>query len=208
MSDSVSIVERLCRLLGHDETAVLIPNVGAVDDVLAVVERCIQHELPAGLKALYRKYDGELQAPADQSPRLFFGYSWLPLADAVSSYLFEVRWAKESARYGTPPPVSLPENCVQMVAFSPGWFPLTASASDMIAIDFSPGPNGTVGQVINFGRDVCKRRLVLAKSFDAFLLAVEAEYLEKRGHVRLCEDDGFALEDRADFVAKLSGSRA
>lgn len=59
---------------------------------------------------------------------------------------------------------------VRPVYTHPAWLPLWSdpSRADYIGIDLDPGPRGTRGQVINFGRDE-EQHAVLAASFGALL---------------------------------------
>ena len=52
---------------------------------------------------------------------------------------------------------------------SPGWIPFASdSGGNCLGIDLDPGPTGTRGQVINFGRDE-DEKFVLAPSMNEFL---------------------------------------
>lgn len=65
-----------------------------------------------------------------------------------------------------------PEGSIQKAYVHPGWIPVARDwGGNNIAVDLAPGPNGTWGQVILFGRDYdCK--YVVAKSWAHFLAMV------------------------------------
>lgn len=67
---------------------------------------------------------------------------------------------------------SQPEGAIQKAYAHPGWIPMARDwGGNNIAVDLAPGPNGTWGQVILFGRDYdCK--YVVAKSWAHFLAMV------------------------------------
>jgi hypothetical protein len=72
---------------------------------------------------------------------------------------------------------SFPVDYVRPVYFDRGWIPLTYdSGGNHIGVDLNPGPKGTRGQVIVFGRDD-EFHTVLALSWGQFLtdLADELE---------------------------------
>jgi cell wall assembly regulator SMI1 len=67
---------------------------------------------------------------------------------------------------------SQPPNAIQKVYAHPGWIPLVRDwGGNNLAVDLAPGPTGTWGQVILFGRDYdCK--YVVARSWTALLATV------------------------------------
>ncbi|KAI9885357.1 MAG: 1,2-dihydroxy-3-keto-5-methylthiopentene dioxygenase [Watsoniomyces obsoletus] len=67
---------------------------------------------------------------------------------------------------------SQPSNAVRKAYAHPGWIPLARDwGGNNIAVDLAPGPAGTWGQIIIFGRDFdCK--YVVARSWAAFLAMV------------------------------------
>lgn len=66
---------------------------------------------------------------------------------------------------------SFPEGAIRRLHANRGWIPLVgmgAQTSNHIGIDLDPGPDGVVGQVINFGGDESDK-FVLATSWGRFL---------------------------------------
>ena len=67
---------------------------------------------------------------------------------------------------------SQPASAVRKAYAHPGWIPLARDwGGNNIAVDLAPGPAGTWGQVIIFGRDFDRKYLV-ARSWSAFLATV------------------------------------
>ncbi|CUS11954.1 unnamed protein product [Tuber aestivum] len=67
---------------------------------------------------------------------------------------------------------SQPEGAVVKAYAHPGWIPMVRDwGGNNIAVDLAPGPNGTWGQVILFGRDY-DTKYVVAKSWPHFLAMV------------------------------------
>ncbi|CAI4211412.1 unnamed protein product, partial [Parascedosporium putredinis] len=74
---------------------------------------------------------------------------------------------------GSPRPTDVDApNSVQKVYAHPAWIPLVRDwGGNNLAVDLAPGPSGTWGQIILFGRDYdCK--YVVARSWAAFLAVV------------------------------------
>ncbi|OWK45110.1 hypothetical protein FRUB_01441 [Fimbriiglobus ruber] len=72
---------------------------------------------------------------------------------------------------------SVPTGVIQPDYANPGWIPLTKAASaSHLAADLAPGPTGSAGQIINFGRDEWEK-WVLAASWGEFLHSY-AKFLE------------------------------
>jgi cell wall assembly regulator SMI1 len=74
---------------------------------------------------------------------------------------------------------SHPAGAVKLRYANRGWLPFAGDEQNFIAIDFDPGPNGTIGQVINTGRDDMMRH-VIAPTFSAFLEFVAQQFAAGR----------------------------
>ena len=93
---------------------------------------------------------------------------------------------------------SFPEGAIQLDYINRGWIPLSRDGGgNHIGVDLSPGPKGTKGQVINFGRDE-REKCVLAASWGEFLSDF-ADFLEM---APTDEVAGFSLEEVPDAVFK------
>ncbi|KAI5791432.1 hypothetical protein FPQ18DRAFT_367475 [Pyronema domesticum] len=81
-----------------------------------------------------------------------------------------------------------PDDTVQKVYSHPGWIPMVRDwGGNYLAIDLAPGPRGTWGQVIIFGRDY-DTKYVVSKSW-AHFLAMYADDLQS-SHWHVDEDSG------------------
>jgi cell wall assembly regulator SMI1 len=99
----------------------------------------------------------------------------------------------ERAREGR----SGPAGAIQAGCFRKGWIPLyTALDNNYLGLDLDPGPAGTAGQIINFGRDE-REQFVIATSFKELLAFLV--HLVERGHFVLEPADPDAKDrDPAD----------
>jgi cell wall assembly regulator SMI1 len=69
-----------------------------------------------------------------------------------------------------------PPDTIQRVYAHPAWIPLAKDFNgNNIAVDLCPGPRGTWGQVILFGRD-CETKYVVARGWASFLAAVADDF--------------------------------
>ena len=163
--------------LGIDMRAQVNPP--ATEQQIAAVEAAIGYEFPEDLRQLYLFANGQrdtlemAERPGVTGAGPFFGrYDFLSLEQALDQYrvwlgIYEdegenfssvYNWTR--ARAGDP---------VHGDYWRPGWFPFSHdSAGNSYAVDLSPAPGGTYGQVILIGRDEDERR-VLAPSLGAFL---------------------------------------
>ena len=82
-----------------------------------------------------------------------------------------------------------PPDTIQKVYAHPAWIPLAKDFSgNNIAVDLCPGPRGTWGQIILFGRD-CDTKYVVARSWASFLAAVADDF--EGGEARFDVDESF-----------------
>ena len=78
-----------------------------------------------------------------------------------------------------------PPDTIQRVYAHPAWIPLAKDYNgNNIAVDLCPGPRGTWGQIILFGRD-CETKYVVARSWASFLAAVAEDF--EGGEARFVE---------------------
>ena len=156
-------------------------NPPATEAQIAAAEERIGYRLPDDLRALYRIADGqqEMDVYAERhagSPvaALFGQYVFVSLDEAVRDYgvwreiydeagpNFRSEYGWTTARAGDP---------VYPDYWHPGWFPFANDGGgNAYAVDLSPAPGGTYGQIILIGRDEDERR-VLAPSLSAFMAA-------------------------------------
>lgn len=70
----------------------------------------------------------------------------------------------------------VPEGSIQSAYTNPGWIGLAYDAGgNYLGVDLAPGPNGVVGQVINFGPDE-NTRYVIAQSWSEFISMVAQDH--------------------------------
>jgi len=154
-------------------------NPPASPDQIAAAERRIGYAFPEDLRRLYLTADGQRSAldvvPGrgfNAAASLFGRYEFVPLEEAVRDYEawkgihddagpdFAATYDWTTARAGHP---------VHPDYWRPGWFPFANDGGgNAYAVDLSPAPGGTYGQVILIGRDEDERR-VLAPSLGEFL---------------------------------------
>ncbi|KAH7553208.1 hypothetical protein J3E72DRAFT_217331 [Bipolaris maydis] len=78
---------------------------------------------------------------------------------------------------------SQPPNAIQKAYAHPAWIPLARDwGGNYLAVDLAPGPNGTWGQIIIFGRDY-DRKYVVARSWGALLAMVADDFASKDVHL-------------------------
>ncbi len=78
---------------------------------------------------------------------------------------------------------SQPPNAVQKAYAHPAWIPLARDwGGNYLATDLAPGPTGTWGQIIIFGRDYdCK--FVVARSWGALLASIADDFGSNDAHI-------------------------
>ena len=96
-----------------------------------------------------------------------------------------------------------PPDAIQKVYAHPQWIPLAKDFSgNNIAVDLCPGPRGTWGQVILFGRD-CDTKYVVARSWASFLAAVADDFEGGEARFEVDEDAQFRETFREIGSAEL-----
>ena len=98
---------------------------------------------------------------------------------------------------------SFPEHAVALDYANADWVSLTKSAgsSDYLGVDLAPGPAGTIGQVIYFGRDE-ERKCVLAVGWAGFLADL-ATFLESGAVTDFDPDSSEPSEWYSDAVGGM-----
>ena len=96
-----------------------------------------------------------------------------------------------------------PPDTIQKVYAHPQWIPLAKDFSgNNIAVDLCPGPRGTWGQVILFGRD-CETKYVVARSWASFLAAVADDFEGGEARFEIDEDAQFRETFKEIGLAEL-----
>lgn len=163
-------------------------NPGTEDGRIREIEVMGQVSLPQAYYAIYRDCNGE----KPNSGGLFFGLSLLSIDDALS----EMEGLYDIIDGGLD---GLDDDCTSNIEgvvkhdyLHKQWIPLLSDGcGNYVGLDFAPGPNGTVGQVINFGRDEDIKH-AFAQSLD--------EFIDKFYHILeapevICEDGQYLYSD-------------
>lgn len=165
----------------------------ATEAQLRAFEAAVGPRLPAAVRDSYRVYDGQCAGPG-----IVYGLAVQPLADCLRQWQTWVKGYGSNLKDGSAAGLDarctcFPADFVKPVYFDRGWVPLTYdSGGNHIGVDLNPGPAGTPGQVIVFGRDD-EFHTVLALSWGQFLTDL-ADELEA-GNYRL----GLADQDYPEF---------
>jgi cell wall assembly regulator SMI1 len=144
---------------------------GATDAELDALETATGLKLPESFRTLYRWHDGQ-----DWSVGFALGLHFLPLKQVGREWeMWEDIGQSHPEMNAEIPSTSHPAGAVRDAYTTPGWLGFLADGGgNSVGLDFNPGPSGTPGQVITFGRDE-EQKFVLADSLDAFL----REYLHR-----------------------------
>lgn len=159
--------------------------------------------LPQDVRESFFVHDG--QDRGGKPTGVFFGVALLDIEEVQEEH--EV-WTTVAQRYKPIPSqpkqalellqrqASIPRDAIQLLYSHPGWIPLAKDyMGNNIGVDLAPGPAGTWGQVILFGRDY-DTKYVVARSWGAFLAAF-ADDLEG-GSWTIDEESGDLLINEGD----------
>ena len=131
------------------------------------LKREVGQRLPQSLRDIYLQNDGQ-----DRKTMygIFFGLEFLSLENLIDNWNVWRDVASDSF-YADMIDFSTfyPEEAIKHKYACAGWFPFSVDGGgNHLGIDLSPGPQGKIGQVINFGADE-ENKVVVATSFEAFL---------------------------------------
>ncbi len=169
-------------------------NPPADEAAIADLERLIGHELPEPVKAGWRLHDGQ-RCEDDFGAAL--GFWWQPVAEVAREWNSwrEIREENDEEFFESldASQQSYPRQAIKRQYSSPGWIPLLRWPfdGDYVGLDVDPGPEGTPGQVINFGRDQ-ENKFVIADNFAVLLAWIVQE--AKAGRVKFIDGDEPELE--------------
>ena len=160
---------------------------GVTDAELNALEQRTGLKLPEAFRTLYKWHDG------DGGRVAIFGleyvrvstveYAWNTWQDVILSSP-EMNTEFDS--------FSFPPKAIRNLYSSPGWLGfLEDKGGNYVGLDSNPGPAGTTGQVITFGRDE-EKKYVLANSLEDFL----REYARRlnSGRVSVVKLKGYSQE--------------
>ncbi|WP_237724616.1 SMI1/KNR4 family protein [Deinococcus alpinitundrae] len=159
---------------------------GTSDAELDALEEATGLQLPSAFRTLYRWHDGQ-----NWSAGGVFGLGFESLEGVQHEWEtwkeLEPDFGNETENHASHPPGAITERYINT-----GWLGfLTDGSGNSVGLDLNPGPAGTLGQVITFGRDE-ENKSVLADSLDTFF----REYLARleAGRVTAVRLSGFADE--------------
>jgi len=144
-------------------------NPPATVEEIDSIEQLVGVKLPAQLRELYLYANGQSN---EAQTGLWYGLPMLSTSEIEREWkawyeLFteegmqEFIYSDEHSSYK--------EGYIKPMYMNPKWVPLSNdSGGNHFGIDYDPGPKGTKGQIINFGRDEFVK-YVLGDSFDDFL---------------------------------------
>jgi cell wall assembly regulator SMI1 len=155
---------------------------GASAPQLLSLQAALDTPLPSAFQDWARTHDGQ----ADDAVGLLDGNLLLPIAEIRSQWAAMNALLKQG--HFQQPGESEPPGAIEPVWWSPRWIPIASDGSgNLVCIDMAPGPDGTVGQIIDFDHETV-HRTVLAPSFEAYVRKVVGEVLA--GRYGYSEDHG------------------
>ena len=132
----------------------------ASDADLNALEEVTGLTLPQAFRTLYQWHDGGDMFGLEFESLAAVQYQWKTWQELAPDF------GAEADGHVSHPPGAITERCINT-----GWLGfLNDGGGNYVGLDFAPGPAGTFGQVITFGRDE-EHKYVLADSLDAFLHA-------------------------------------
>lgn len=132
-------------------------NVPASPEALQEFEHMLGSPLPPAVRESFLQADGQ-DLEANNPAGIFYGLQLLPLDEAMREWSYW-RQVEADPSTGANPAVlatmaSIPPKWIKSEYTSRGWIPLLSDRSgNYVGVDLDPGPGGSWGQVIIFGRD-------------------------------------------------------
>ncbi|WP_407571065.1 SMI1/KNR4 family protein [Deinococcus altitudinis] len=193
--ETSAVLDRLAAWLAAELPEVLAAlQPGATEAELNALEALTGQPLPSDVRALYGWRNGQnLDHPATGP---FFGLTFLPLPEVARHWSAWQEVLSSMPELGEPDEnyTSEPAGAVQPIGISRGWIGFAYDhGGNHLGIDLTPGPTGTAGQIINFGRDE-HARFVLSASMTGFLEWLASQY----------EAGNFVIEDEGDGERSLN----
>lgn len=163
-------------------------NPPASHEGISILDEIYTGKVPDELKAIYRIHDGQTGA----SNGIFAGYYFMSIREIIEAQALAVSFYEDTTlnKYAK----SLIAEEILPTFVHPERLSFASSGGgNFLAIDLKPGDKGTVGQVINCGRDDSIMQ-VLSYSFSDFL--IKYAYLLRNDRIKpvLDEDLGTRLD--------------
>lgn len=141
-------------------------NSGASEQDICTIEQHIGYRFPDELRQLYTAYNGQ-----SGEAGLFLNWSFLSLDELKQEWDIWSAIEQQSAAsaHEDTDSISVPLGYIKEQYCSQQWIPIAKDyGGNNYAIDIDPGPKGTRGQVIVFGRDY-DTKYVLAESLGQYI---------------------------------------
>jgi hypothetical protein len=195
-----STLRRLASLLGPYLVGAAFPD-PAEDAELQELEDYLGNRypgstIPPALAAMWKVWDGGPSIPGNPVPaRLFYSYMFMPVRRAMHEcQAIDRILAIPPSPHPADPIPSFPSGAVRDEEYSHAWLPFASDGcGGFLAVDAAPGPTGTLGQVISFGRDD-RAHFQLGASILEFLDRVVNDYQHRWLHE--CFGDRMLYVDR------------
>ena len=133
--------------------------------LLATLESELGHPLPSPVRDTFLIADGQDFQSSSTIGGLFFGLYFLPIDEVMREWAYW-RQAEVDPAAGTNPAVlatmsSVPPHWIKSLYACRGWLPLLSDRTgNYVGIDLDPGPGGSWGQVIVFGREFDRKAVL------------------------------------------------
>jgi uncharacterized protein (TIGR02996 family) len=171
----------------------------------ARLEARIGQRLPESFKVFYGIHDG-----SEEVSGVLIGLSLFPLARIREVWQQWADYADDEELVDdlSEDLTSQPPGAVKPLYANRGWVPFAGDSQNHFALDFDPGPSGTIGQVINCGRDDEVRHAV-APTFEGFLAFAAKQYVLDRVTLAEGEDPAdpkwlMLAKNKRDFLTGLA----
>ncbi|BAZ51113.1 protein involved in beta-1 3-glucan synthesis-like protein [Nostoc sp. NIES-4103] len=183
-------------------------NPPASEDEIRHLETVLGYEIPQEMKTLYRINNGE----TEEGKGIFYGLQFLSLCDVEQHWLCWKKIIEDGLEGFNEFCTSNPEGMIQSVYANEKWIPLIYDwGGNHIGIDLAPGVKGSIGQIINFGRDE-DEKYVLAANLGELLKLLDTKFSENLEIPCEQDNDGFDIfslnqSHLTDELKKLSKLR-
>jgi len=166
-------------------------NPGATEDELRAFAAAINVPLPAEFVELYRWHNGQ-KMEIHTGP--WYGLTFIPLTRVLLEWQSWVDVLCQSSPVSlvslNGSATSIPAGFVRCLYANNRWIPFAYDgAGNYLGIDLDPDEKGTVGQVINFGRDE-ERKIAIAPSLGVFVDWMVAELNSGNFNIKTENDGG------------------
>ena len=182
-------------------------NKGCTEADIVRLERETGIALPDSFRTFYSMHDGQRLL---EGAGLFYGIELLPLSDILRAWnvwLDVIEWAKQTGNDMDESQISLMPGKVKALYANDKWIPFASFLdSNHLGLDFDPGPEGKIGQVINFGRDE-EQKAVLAHSFGEFIDRYIAGLESGEAVIRYEEQTAVLLPKKFNWRFEGAGTR-